>query len=439
MSMSFFKNNPTIFRRGFTIVCLIMLAISLLPAPPVAALPPRPDVGENSTTGSEGGGGDDGSSTNGAHIELHIRPRQPDLWTVVQWQDNTGEWFDVYGWQAPFEGESLIWWVDPSNFGNGPFRWVVYKNSNKTELLGSQEFYLPQQVGESLKVDLILQPLATATAAEEITKVAVVNPQSTSPSSSPEGDMSSPSPTSPSTSTPTPPPTTTPTSSPTSTPPPTAMPTLPPLPTWTPTIPTPTPLTPSATTISMSSPGVPLVYALAFTQEVSEIQVEPGQEITWTLTLTNPTEVEAKGVVLSNMPPSGLIYVGGSVSQGSIHTIGEPPIVVANLGNIASGGRVKVLIRTLIPEDAASEKVYTNFATYNAQNFTAGVSNGVSITVQSALDFNLPISTAILDPQTVSGKGIWGAITLLGSGIMLGGYRLLKDASGKNSKKEERI
>lgn len=189
----------------------------------------------------------------------------------------------------------------------------------------------------------------------------------------------------------------------------------------------------------MSSPGVPLVYALAFTQEVSEIQVEPGQEITWTLTLTNPAEVEAKGVVLSNMPPSGLIYLGGSVSQGSIHTIGEPPIVVANLGNIASGGRVKVLIRTLIPEDATSEKVYTNFATYNAQNFTAGVSNGVSITVQSALDFNLPISTAMLDPQTVSGKGIWGAITLLGSGIMLGGYRLLKDASGKNSKKEERI
>lgn len=458
MSMSFFKSNPTIFRQGFIIVCLVILAISLLLAAPAAALPPRPNVGGNSTTGSGGGGGGGDSSTNGAHIELHIRPRQLDLWTVVQWQDNTGEWFDVYGWQAPFEGESLIWWVAPSNFGQGPFRWVVYKNSNKTELLGSQEFYLPQQVGESLKVDLILQPLATATAAGEITKVAVANPQSTSPSSSPGGDVSSPSPTFPSTSTPTslptatptssptstptststPPPTTTPTSSPTSTPPPTAMPTLPPLPTWTPTIPTPTPLTPSATTISMSSPGVPLVYTLAFTQEVSEMQVESGQEITWTLTLTNPTEVEAKEVVLSNIPPSGLIYLGGSVSQGSIHTIGEPPIVVANLGNIASGGRVKVLIRTLVPEDAASEQVYTNFATYNAQNFTAGVSNGVSITVQSALDFNLPISTAILDPQTVSGKGIWGAITLLGSGIMLGGYRLLKDVSRKNGKKEER-
>jgi hypothetical protein len=58
--------------------------------------------------------------------------------------------------------------------------------------------------------------------------------------------------------------------------------------------------------------------------------------------------------------------------------------------------------------------------------------------VQSALDFNLPISTAILDPQTVSGKGIWGAITLVGSGIMLGGYRMLKDVSRKNGKKGER-
>lgn len=54
MSMSFFKNNPTIFRRGFTIVCLVILAISLLPAAPTAALPPRPDVGGNSTPGSGG-------------------------------------------------------------------------------------------------------------------------------------------------------------------------------------------------------------------------------------------------------------------------------------------------------------------------------------------------------------------------------------------------
>jgi hypothetical protein len=111
--------------------------------------------------------------------------------------------------------------------------------------------------------------------------------------------------------------------------------------------------------------------------------------------------------------------------------------VVANLGNIASGGRAKVLIRTLIPEDAASEQVYTNFATYNAQNFTAGVSNGVSITVQSALDLNLPILTAILDPQTIAGKGIWGAITLLVGGMLLGGYRSLTGAARKTGQQEE--
>jgi hypothetical protein len=49
----------------------------------------------------------------------------------VQWQDPNGAWHNVDGWQGgtaqsvdgnPFQQ----WTVFPANFGQGPFRWVVY-------------------------------------------------------------------------------------------------------------------------------------------------------------------------------------------------------------------------------------------------------------------------------------------------------------------------
>jgi hypothetical protein len=84
---------------------------------------------------------DDDGSPVGAYIEL-AAPEFPGAWGVVQWQDSTGNWRDVEGWQGMLdERGGKRWWVAAKDFGAGPFRWVV----GKTDALAavSKPFNLP--------------------------------------------------------------------------------------------------------------------------------------------------------------------------------------------------------------------------------------------------------------------------------------------------------
>ena len=85
------------------------------------------------------------------------------LWTIVQWQAAEGDWRDVEGWRGTLDeitnGEGKkTWWVAEEGFGRGPFRWVVYSQSEGGRRLGvSKSFYLPQSAGEAVVVEISLQ------------------------------------------------------------------------------------------------------------------------------------------------------------------------------------------------------------------------------------------------------------------------------------------
>lgn len=69
------------------------------------------------------------------------------MWTRIEWQDpNTGLWQEVGGWQGEFDGDKRVtWYVDPANFGQGPFRWVVYSDQTQAEVVTtSDNFTLPE-------------------------------------------------------------------------------------------------------------------------------------------------------------------------------------------------------------------------------------------------------------------------------------------------------
>lgn len=89
----------------------------------------------------------------GAFIELHAEPALPGLWTRIQWQDASGNWHDVAGWQGTFdENQRVLWYVGADHLGTGPFRWLVYA-SEQGDLLGmSAPFALPAGHGEVLRV-----------------------------------------------------------------------------------------------------------------------------------------------------------------------------------------------------------------------------------------------------------------------------------------------
>jgi hypothetical protein len=71
-------------------------------------------------------------------------------WTEVEWQNAQGKWYRVDGWRGHFNqyGE-VVWWVAPENFGEKPFRWVVYQSeTNKKVVFTSASFALPTQTNQ---------------------------------------------------------------------------------------------------------------------------------------------------------------------------------------------------------------------------------------------------------------------------------------------------
>lgn len=106
-----------------------------------------------------------------AAIELHAQFGQDPpltgsqlaaLWTVVQWQDGSGNWHDAADWRGPFDElfdswGRKVWGVTAEHFGQGPFRWVVTDQQGGSVVLGtSQAFYLPQAAGDVVVVVVTL-------------------------------------------------------------------------------------------------------------------------------------------------------------------------------------------------------------------------------------------------------------------------------------------
>ena len=92
------------------------------------------------------------------------------LWTVVHWQDSSGKWQEVKGWQGTldeivggatpthsWQGRK-VWWVAEKDWGTGPFRWAIYQSQDGPVLAESEPFQLPDASGQRLIVELPLKP-----------------------------------------------------------------------------------------------------------------------------------------------------------------------------------------------------------------------------------------------------------------------------------------
>ncbi len=94
------------------------------------------------------------NSGNGA-IALTVNNPPPAAWVVVQWLDPTGtQWNNVDSWAGPLvitpEGR-MAHWVDPKQWGTGPYRWAVYDKDPQQggQLWGvSDPFFFPRQAGD---------------------------------------------------------------------------------------------------------------------------------------------------------------------------------------------------------------------------------------------------------------------------------------------------
>jgi len=90
------------------------------------------------------------------------------LWTVVQWQDEHGDWHDVEGWRGELDAVEIDaegqvvgfknWWVAPENLGTGPFRWRVFARAGGPAVATSDPFDLPATTGQIVTVEVTINP-----------------------------------------------------------------------------------------------------------------------------------------------------------------------------------------------------------------------------------------------------------------------------------------
>jgi hypothetical protein len=104
-----------------------------------------------------------------------IAPGAPaTAWSEVEWLDPTGAWQKVEGWQGTLEtlnGATPLkqWTVYPENFGQGPFRWIVYSQMGGAVWGMSETFNLPATNDVNLRVTVEQQAQASPTATGVVT------------------------------------------------------------------------------------------------------------------------------------------------------------------------------------------------------------------------------------------------------------------------------
>ncbi|MEZ4864462.1 MAG: hypothetical protein R3C14_24320 [Caldilineaceae bacterium] len=74
---------------------------------------------------------------------LNTQPTVTGLWSVVQWQDEAGQWRDVEGWRGEINAGKTIWWVEEEQWNTGPFRWAIFETKGNKLLAASELFVLP--------------------------------------------------------------------------------------------------------------------------------------------------------------------------------------------------------------------------------------------------------------------------------------------------------
>ncbi len=145
------KRDFILIKLAFAALFVGLLALSVLLVPTAEAGLPARDTPTPAREQQKGKSKDNGPL--GAWIELQAQPAPAEAWSVVQWQNKLGDWYDVEGWRGSLDGNGYQrWWVHEKDFGDGPFRWVVTQGKDGPVLGVSQAFNLPGGANETVQV-----------------------------------------------------------------------------------------------------------------------------------------------------------------------------------------------------------------------------------------------------------------------------------------------
>ncbi|WP_417749945.1 SdrD B-like domain-containing protein [Rosistilla oblonga] len=140
---------------------------------------------------------------------------------------------------------------------------------------------------------------------------------------------------------------------------------------------------------------------LAVTKQDSVDPVVPGNQMTYTLVVTNNGPSDASGVILTDTLPAGLTLAGNTTTQGSVSNSGG--IVTANLGNLASGESATITLTVDVASSVTA--AFTNTATVTSnENDSEPANNTASEPTAVDRQFDLRVEKSdSADPATPGG------------------------------------
>jgi hypothetical protein len=121
---------------------------------------------------------------------------------VVQFQDGFGNWNTVDGWKGTLDGLTDVgvpfkkWAVYQANFGQGPFRWVVFNMDGQTIWGTSDAFNLPPGGGIELTQTIVpgVTGIGTATGTATVTATVTATATPSAPAATPTPSTATPVP-----------------------------------------------------------------------------------------------------------------------------------------------------------------------------------------------------------------------------------------------------
>ncbi|HEX3152354.1 MAG TPA: hypothetical protein VHR66_30050 [Gemmataceae bacterium] len=158
-----------------------------------------------------------------------------------------------------------------------------------------------------------------------------------------------------------------------------------------------------------STTANPQAADLAVTKVVSDATPNVGDQVTFTVTLTNSGPHSATNVQVTDLLPAGLTFVSAAPSQGTY----TPGTGLWTVGTVASGGRLTLAIIVTVTSPAAR----TNTATVTrADQFDPNTANNTGSATETPQHADLAVTKSVNDATPNVGDTVTFTITLTDSG-----------------------
>ncbi len=151
--------------------------------------------------------------------------------------------------------------------------------------------------------------------------------------------------------------------------------------------------------------------ALTLTKTVNTANPNPGQRITYTLTITNSSALTATNAVISDTLPAGLTFAGPvTLTPPGAGTVGTPPTLVSSL-TISPGLSISVTFPVTVNTGVVSGTLIVNNAAITSTEVITPVTGSVAVTV-----FDSPITglAAANNSPTTLGNATFFTATITG-------------------------